>query len=160
MMRVTRYEQAAAGLGAISFNTSDIAGAVVKAVMPAVRAEMPGLVNAAMPSIYQQMPAIVGSAMPAVKAEIPNLVPAIAGQVPTIMDAAMPAVMAKMPVITAKITPLLRKELESALDVYAKQYLGPAAQFKEWAPALALAGTFLTLFASGIIVYQFWAGER
>jgi len=159
-MRVTSFHQPAAGFGSFSFSTSDIAGAVVKAVMPAMKAEMPGLINSAMPTLSAQMPNLVGAAMPAVKAQLPALVPVIAGQVPALMDAAIPAVYAKMPQLTAKLTPLLRKELEGALDEYAQTYLGPAARFKEWAPALALAGSFISLFASGIIIYQFWQGER
>jgi hypothetical protein len=158
-MRVTQFQQAAAGFGAISFNTSDIAASVVKAVMPAIRKEMPGLVSAAMPAVRAEMPGLVASAMPHVKAQIPAMMPVVAEQLPVLVDSAMPMLQAKLPALTKQVSPIVRKEFEDALDQYAKTYLGPTAQFKEWAPALAMVAAGVTLFASSLVIYQYWAGE-
>ena len=158
-MRITKFERGAAGLGSISFDTSDIASAVVKAMMPALRAEIPGILHAAAPQLQYEMPGLVDAAMPQVRSMIPTLVPIVAEQMPALMNQAMPIMYAKLPEIGRRVTPLLRAEMEKALDQYAQTYLGPAARFKEWAPALALAGTMVSLFASGIIIYRFWQGE-
>lgn len=163
MARLTHFSQAAAGLGAISFDTGDIAKTVVKAFMPALRSELPGLVDVAMPHLEGKMPLLIKAALPQIQYELPGLVqgavPMITKQLPSMIDTALPIVQAKLPSLTKSLMPILRTELEGVLDDYAKTYLGPTAQFKEWAPALAMVAATMTLFASGIVIYQFWSGK-
>lgn len=160
MMRVSKQM----GLsGGISFDTSSIAQSVVNAVMPAIKAQMPAMINAAMPTIQASMPSMVASVLPTISEQVPGMVmnamPAIVNQMPSMVDKAMPLVAAKLPAVVSQLSPLVRRELEISLDQYAKTYLGPAAQYKEWAPALMMIASSVSLFASGIIIYRFWSGE-
>ena len=134
MLRITHGP----GLGALGFDANSIANSVVNAVMPALR---------------QQMPSLVESAMPTIKAQVPAMVPVVAGQVPALIDSSMPAV-------RAKLVPVLRTELEKGLTSYAETYFGTAAPYLKWAPAIALAGTVLSIAASAVILYQFYESKR
>ena len=128
---------------------------------------MPGLVDAAIPQLQARLPELmtqaVNIAWPQLEAKVPGLinqaVPQIAGQIPNMMNKALPIIYAKLPEIRAKLMPLIQQETDAIVDGYVKKYMGPAYMFKQYAPALTIIGTALTLFASGIIIYRFWADE-
>lgn len=143
MLSITRQARPLQGLGiSLGIDTSSIASSVVNAVMPAIAAQMPNLVAAAWPSVQSRVPDLITSA-----------VPQITAQIPTMMDQAMPT-------FKTKVLPMMKTQIDVMVDNYARRYLGAAYIFKNYYPALAILATSVTLFASGLVIYQFWAGEK
>lgn len=133
----------------LSLDADSIARSVVGALTPALQSAMPSLVDAAWPAVQARLPTLV-----------PQVVDFASAQLPALIDKAMPTLYAKLPEIKQKIMPLVQAETDALVDSYVRKYMGPAYLLKEYAPALTILATSLTLFASGIIIYQFWAGER
>lgn len=172
MLRITKEHRAHAGLGlSVGIDTDSIARSVINAVMPAVADQMPNLLNAAWPTIQDRMPDLISSAAgpamdamwPAIQSRAPALIgslgPQLAAQVPGMLNQALPILYSKLPEIEGKVIPMLKIEANRLLDEYAQRYLGPAAQFKEYAPAIMMIGTSMLVFAAGITIYRFWSGQ-
>jgi hypothetical protein len=162
MLRITHqnYPTPLSGLNGISIggiDVSSIANAVVNSIMPAVSAQMPNLVAAAWPAVQERVPGLIDQAWGQVQQKAPAMVSQLA---PQAANAALPALYAKLPEIRAKLMPIVKKEIDSMIEGYANQYLGPAAALKGWYPAIGLFASAVTLFGAGIVIYQFWAGER
>lgn len=121
--------------------------------MPAVQDAMPSLIDSAWPTIESRLPGVIDSVVPQLEARVPAMVDRM---VPTLTSKALPALYAQMPEIKKRLAPMVKKEA----DAFMREYLGPTYTFRKWLPAVTLAGTALSLFASGIIIYEFWAGDR
>lgn len=154
MLRLTHHQRPLTGLGLPS--VSDITRSVVQAVTPAINDAMPSLIESAWPTIESKLPGVIDGVMPRLQQQVeqmvPRIIPQITAQAPKIIEASVPT-------LKAKVLPLVKTEADKVLQSYLKQQLGPFYALRGLAPVLTLVATGVSLFASGIIIYKFWADE-
>jgi len=162
MLRLTRRRRSVAGFSGLE---DTVARAVVNAIMPAVQDAMPGLIDSAYPSLEAKMPGLVNAAYPLLEAKMPQLMGRAMDTAWPVVQQKLPAMLPNllagaMPQLQAKLFPVVEKEARKLIDQYMNQTLGPFAPFKAYIPALTLVATSVSLFASGLIIYKFWAKDE
>jgi len=123
-------------------------------VWPTVEQKLPPFLKANAPSLLDQ---VTPQLQKVLSGAMQDALPMIIGKLPDMITAATPTIQAKLPGLLQTATPYVEAEIDKLANKYSEKYLGVSAKYQEYITILGVVASSFMLFASGIIIYDWYA---